>query len=52
MVAGMMGGAGPGQHVVLEIRSGGSQFDELLLHVLRKAVPVRGGNVQLVMVQR
>ena len=33
---------------VLEIRSGGSKLDDLLLEILRKAVRVRGGDVQLV----
>lgn len=35
--------------VILEIRSGGTPFDDALLHVLRKAVHVRGGDVQLVL---
>ena len=33
---------------VLEIRSGGSKLDDLFLELLRKAVRVRGGDVQLV----
>lgn len=33
---------------VLEIRSGGSGLDDLLLEIMRNAVRVRGGNVQLV----
>jgi hypothetical protein len=39
-------GRGP---IVLEIRSGGSRLDDLLVEVLRNAVRVRGGNVQLVL---
>ena len=35
--------------VVLEIRSGGSRMDDLLVEILRKAITVRGGNVQLVL---
>jgi hypothetical protein len=35
--------------VVLEIRSSGSKLDDLLVELLRKAVRVRGGNVQTVM---
>lgn len=46
MSAGGWHGVGGGP-VVLEIRSGGSQFDDLLVEVLRKAIRVRGGNVQL-----
>lgn len=39
--------AAGGGRVVLEIRSGGSRLDDLLVEVLRKAVRDRGGNVQL-----
>lgn len=34
---------------VIEIKSGGSKLDDLLVEMLRKAVRVRGGNVQLVL---
>lgn len=34
---------------VIEIRSGGSQLDDLLVEVLSRAVRLRGGNVQLVL---
>lgn len=34
---------------VLEIRSGGTQLDDLLLEILSRAVRRRGGNVQLVL---
>lgn len=40
---------GGGGRVVLEVHSGGSRLDDLLVEVLRKAVRVRGGNVQLVL---
>lgn len=33
--------------VVLEIRSGGSRLDDLLVEILRGAIRARGGNVQL-----
>lgn len=39
------GGGGP---TVLEIRSSGSRIDDLILEILRRAVRVKGGNVQLV----
>jgi TP901 family phage tail tape measure protein len=45
------GGGGPA-HAVLEIRSGGSETDEFLLMMIRRAVRVRGGNVQLVLAGR
>jgi TP901 family phage tail tape measure protein len=38
--------------IVLELRSSGSHVDELLLQILRKAIRVRGGNVQLVLAGR
>lgn len=40
------GGGGP---IVLEIKSSGSRLDDLLVELLRKAVRVRGGDVQLVL---
>lgn len=44
------GGGGVGSApVVLEIRSGGSRLDDLLVEILRNAVRVRGGNVQVVL---
>jgi hypothetical protein len=46
----MLGGRG-GAVVQLEIRSGGSALDDLLVELLRKAVRVRGGDVQLVLGQ-
>lgn len=42
------GGGGPAP-VVLELRSSGSAVDDMLLQILRRAVRVRGGNVQLVL---
>jgi hypothetical protein len=45
-MASVAGGGGP---TVLEIRSGGSKLDDFLLEILRKAVRVRGGDVQLVL---
>ncbi|KUN03141.1 hypothetical protein AQI95_24595 [Streptomyces yokosukanensis] len=38
--------------IVLELRSSGSHVDEMLLQILRKAIRVRGGNVQLVLAGR
>lgn len=38
------GGMGP---TVIEIRSGGSRFDDALVEVLRGAIRTRGGNVQV-----
>lgn len=43
---GMAGGGGG--TTVLEIRSSGSRIDDLILEILRRAVRVKGGNVQLV----
>jgi hypothetical protein len=40
--AGLRGGG-----VVLEIRSGGSKLDDLLVEIIRRSVRVRGGNVQV-----
>lgn len=37
-----------GRSVVLEIATGGSALDDLLLEILRRSVRVRGGNVQTV----
>ncbi|HEY6798989.1 MAG TPA: hypothetical protein VI248_30280, partial [Kineosporiaceae bacterium] len=37
--------------VVLEINSGGSQLDDLLVELLRRAVRTRGGNVQVALGQ-
>lgn len=45
----MLSGAGSGGRTVLEIRSDGSKLADLLLEILRKAIRVRGGNVQLVL---
>lgn len=45
----MLSGGGGGGRTVLEIRSSGSRLDDLILEVLRKAIRVRGGNVQLVL---
>jgi hypothetical protein len=42
--AGASGGA-----TVLEVHSGGTRFDDLLVEVIRRAVTTRGGNVQLVL---
>jgi hypothetical protein len=41
--------AGQSATVVLEIRSGGSRWDDALVEALGRAVRVRGGNVQLVL---
>lgn len=37
------------QRIVLELRSGGTRLDDLLLEVLRKAIRVKGGDVQVVL---
>lgn len=42
------GGAGGGR-VVLEVRSGGSRLDDLLVELLRKAIRIQGGDVQAVL---
>lgn len=49
-----MAGASHGRSepVVIEIRSSGSEIDELFLKVFRRIVRVRGGNVQLVLAGR
>lgn len=41
--------AGGGAGTVIEIRSGGSRLDDLLVEVLARAVSDRGGDVQLVL---
>jgi hypothetical protein len=41
--------AGAGARTVIEIRSGGTAFDDALVRVLQNAVRVRGGSVQLVL---
>jgi len=44
----MMSGSGAGAPTaVIEIRSGGSKMDDMLMEIFRKAVHVRGGNVQI-----
>lgn len=43
-----MSGSGGGR-TVLEVHSGGSEMDELLVQLLQRAVRVRGGDVQLVL---
>jgi len=42
-------GGGLGGPVVLEIRSGGSKMDDLLVEIIRRSVRVRGGDVQTVL---
>jgi uncharacterized protein (DUF697 family) len=48
----MLAGAGGAQTMVLEIRSGGSRMDNLLVELLRSAIRDRGGNVQTVLGSR
>ncbi|MGW1614436.1 hypothetical protein ACWCQZ_34345, partial [Streptomyces sp. NPDC002285] len=48
-VVGAGGQAGP---LVIELRSSGSEIDEMLLKILRKAINVRGGNAQVVLTGR
>lgn len=43
-----VGGGGGGQRVVLELRSSGSDSDEFLIRMIRKAVRNRGGNLDVV----
>ncbi|WP_413102214.1 hypothetical protein [Streptomyces sp. Inha503] len=43
------GAAGESEPMVLEIRSGGSRMDDLLVELLRGAIRVKGGNVQRVL---
>jgi hypothetical protein len=40
---------GGGGSVVLELHSGGTRLDDLLLEVLRQSIRVKGGNVQVVL---
>jgi hypothetical protein len=40
---------GQGGRLVLELRSGGSRFDDLLVEIMRKAIRARGGDVQAVL---
>jgi phage-related protein len=47
--AAMLGNGGRASTVVLEINSGGSKLDDLLVELLRKAVRDRGGDVQVVL---
>ncbi|RKN61857.1 hypothetical protein D7231_31790 [Streptomyces klenkii] len=44
-------GGGPAGPVVLELRSSGSRVDDMLLWILRDAIKVRGGDVQIVLGQ-
>ncbi len=46
------GGGKGGGTTVVEIRSGGSEFDDALVGVLRRAIHVRGGNVQVALGRR
>ncbi|MGW7440603.1 hypothetical protein [Streptomyces sp. NPDC054849] len=48
IAAGMGGGGGNGP-IVLEIRSGGSRWDDMLVDSLRHAIRVKGGDVQVVL---
>ncbi|MFE0378334.1 phage tail protein [Streptomyces inhibens] len=45
----MAGAAAGGGAVVLELHSGGARLDDLLIEIIRKAVRVRGGDVQFVL---
>lgn len=45
----MGGGGGSSAPMVLEIRSGGSRLDDLLVEILKRAVHIRGGDVQVVL---
>lgn len=40
---------GAGERIVIEIRSGGSRFEQLLVQTLADAIQARGGNVQAVL---
>lgn len=42
-------GSGSREPVVLELRSGGSRLDDLLVEMLRKSIRARGGNAQVVL---
>jgi hypothetical protein len=46
---GSAAGGGSSGPVVLEIRSGGSRWDDVLVEAIARAVRVRGGNAQLVL---
>lgn len=46
-----LGRGGGGERVVIEVRSGGSRLDDLLVEVLRRSIRGRGGNVQVVLGQ-
>ncbi|MFI6251520.1 phage tail protein [Streptomyces sp. NPDC051016] len=46
------GPAGRQEPVVIELRSSGSEVDEMLLKILRRAIRVRGGNVNVVLTGR
>ncbi|MGV9803920.1 hypothetical protein ACWDTP_38395, partial [Mycobacterium sp. NPDC003449] len=48
----MRGAGGRAEPVVIEIRSSGSDLDEVLLKILRRAIKIRGGNAQLVLAGR
>ena len=50
--AAVAGASGRPEPVVIELRSSGSDMDELLLKILRKAINVRGGNAQVVLTGR
>jgi hypothetical protein len=45
-------GQSAGARVILELRSSGSRVDDMLMEVLRSAVKVRGGDVQLAIMGR
>jgi len=40
---------GRDEPIVIEIRSGGSKLDDLLVELIRRAIRIRGGNVQAVL---
>ncbi|MEJ8671858.1 hypothetical protein WKI71_36495 [Streptomyces sp. MS1.AVA.1] len=48
----VVGAGGKGEPLVIELRSSGSEIDEMLLKILRKAINVRGGNAQVVLTGR
>ena len=50
--AAVAGAGGRPEPLVIELRSSGSDIDELLLKILRKAINVRGGNAQVVLTGR
>jgi hypothetical protein len=50
--AGAAAGGPQEVNVTLEIRSGGTGYDEFLLKELRRAIRVRGGNVNVVLTGR